>query len=97
MKGVKRPDGRGSEREDKSDAMQMEKQALEERVKSVDGELDRMRQTEGLGDRTRNREKARARVNRLMREVDKCIALLERQTETLAKKNESRDVAADVE
>ena len=32
--------------------------------------------TEGLAGGGRNREKARARVNRLMREVDKCIALL---------------------
>ena len=30
-----------------------------------------------LMDDHRNREKARARVNRLMREVDKCIALAE--------------------
>ncbi len=32
---------------------------------------------EGLAGGSRNREKARARVNRLMREVDKCIALAE--------------------
>ena len=35
-----------------------------------------MQLTEGLAGESRNREKARARVNRLMREVDKCIALL---------------------
>ncbi len=34
--------------------------------------------TEGLAGGSRNRDKARARVNRLMREVDKCIALLGR-------------------
>ena len=38
--------------------------------------LARMQLTEGLAGGGRNREKARARVNRLMREVDKCIALL---------------------
>ena len=79
------------------DALRIEKRTLEERVKVLDAELARMQLTEGLAGGTRNSEKARSRVNRLMREVDKCIALLERQTETLAKKNESRDVAADVE
>ena len=49
---------------------------LEERVRELDAELARMQLTEGLAGGGRNREKARARVNRLMREVDKCIALL---------------------
>ena len=37
-----------------------------------------MQLAEGLAGGSGNRDKARARVNRLMREVDKCIALLER-------------------
>ena len=37
----------------------------------------RSQRAEGLAGGSRNREKARARVNRLMREVDKCIALAE--------------------
>ena len=49
---------------------------LQERIRELDGELSRMQLTEGLAGESRNREKARARVNRLMREVDKCIALL---------------------
>ena len=49
---------------------------LEERVRELDAELARMQLTEGLAGGGSNREKARARVNRLMREVDKCIALL---------------------
>ena len=53
------------------DTLRSEKRTLEERVRELDAELARMQLTEG-----RNREKARARVNRLMREVDKCIALL---------------------
>ena len=44
--------------------------------RELDAELARMQLTEGLAGGGRNREKARARVNRLMREVDKCIALL---------------------
>ena len=36
---------------------------------------------EGLAGGGRNRERARARVNRLVREVDRCIALLNRQQE----------------
>ena len=35
-----------------------------------------MQLTEGVAGGGRNRENARARVNRLMREVDKCITLL---------------------
>ena len=53
-----------------------EKRTLEERVRELDAELARMQLTEGLAGGGSNREKARARVNRLMREVDKCIALL---------------------
>ena len=37
-----------------------------------------MQLAEGLSGGGRNRAKARARVNRLMREVDRCIALLEK-------------------
>ena len=75
------------------DALRIEKRTLEERVKALDAELARMQLTEGLAGGTRNSEKARSRVNRLMREVDKCIALLERQTETLAKKNAPRETS----
>ena len=35
-----------------------------------------MQLTAGLAGGSADKEKARARVNRLMREVDKCIALL---------------------
>ena len=45
--------------------------------RELDADLARMQLTEGLAGGGRNREKARARVNRLMREVDKCIALAE--------------------
>ena len=61
------------------ETLRAEKRTLEERVRELDGELARMQLTEGLAGESRNREKARARVNRLMREVDKCIALLGQQ------------------
>jgi hypothetical protein len=35
-----------------------------------------MQLAEGLAGGSQNREKARARINRLMREVDKCIAMV---------------------
>lgn len=59
------------------DALKAENRFLQERVKEMDAELARTQLTQGLAGDGRNREKARARVNRLMREVDKCIALLE--------------------
>lgn len=63
------------------DTLRTENRSLQERVKELDTQLSRMQLTEGLTGESRDREKARARVNRLMREVDKCIALLQR-TET---------------
>lgn len=60
------------------DGLKAENRTLQERIRDLDGELSRMQLTEGLAGESRNREKARARVNRLMREVDKCIALLGR-------------------
>lgn len=58
------------------DALKAENRSLRERIRELDTELARMQLTDGLAGGDRNREKARARVNRLMREVDKCIALL---------------------
>lgn len=57
------------------DALRSEKRTLQERLQTMERELSTLRLGQamaGAGDR----EKARARVNRLMREVDKCIALL---------------------
>lgn len=58
------------------ESLRAENRTLRERVRELDAELSRMQLTEGLAGGNRNREKARARVNRLMREVDKCIALV---------------------
>ena len=62
------------------DALRKENRTLQERVRSLEEELSCVRLAEGLAG-GRNRERARARVNRLVREVDRCIALLNRQQE----------------
>lgn len=56
--------------------LKSEKRTLEEENKTLRTDLQRKELAEGLAGESRNRDKARARVNRLMREVDKCIALL---------------------
>lgn len=58
------------------DALRARNRTLEERVRELEAEVARMQLAEGLAGEDRSRDKARARVNRLMREVDKCIALL---------------------
>ena len=61
------------------DSLKEEKRALEQRVRDLDHELSKLQLSEGLAGGGADKEKARARVNRLMREVDKCIALLNKQ------------------
>lgn len=58
------------------DALKAANRTLEERLRELDAELGRRRLADGLAGGSWDREKARARVNRLMREVDKCIALV---------------------
>lgn len=58
------------------EGLRNENRGLQERIRELDTELSRMQLAEGLAGEDRNKDKARARVNRLMREVDKCIALL---------------------
>ncbi len=57
-------------------ALRNDKRALEEENRTLRNDLARKELTEGLSGKSSNRERARARVNRLMREVDKCIALV---------------------
>lgn len=56
--------------------LRAEKRTLLEEQKRLQEELQRKELGEGLSGDSKNRDKARARVNRLMREVDKCIALV---------------------
>ena len=43
---------------------------------SLKAEVQRLRLTQSLGGNTADKAKSRARINLLLREVDKCIALL---------------------
>lgn len=61
------------------DALKEEKRALEVRLRELNRELSTQQLATGLAGAGANKEKARTRVNRLMREVDKCIALLNRE------------------
>lgn len=56
-----------------------ENRSLQERIKQLDAELATLQLGEGLAGDNRNKAKARARVNRLMREVDRCIAIVKQQ------------------
>ncbi|MFI3278645.1 MAG: hypothetical protein SNH13_01550 [Rikenellaceae bacterium] len=58
------------------DELQQEKRQLQERVKELEHQLDIKYIGEGLASSKQDKVLARARVNRLMREVDKCINLL---------------------
>lgn len=60
------------------DALKSDKRALQEQLRQLNTELSLKQLGEGLGGGGQNRERAKARVNQLMREVDKCIALLNR-------------------
>lgn len=57
-------------------ALKTQNRTLQEQVRELDARLARLELSGGLAGKSPDREKARARVNRLMREVDKCIALL---------------------
>ncbi len=56
--------------------LKIEKRKMQEQIKQLNDEVARLQLSEGLSGESQNRDKARMRVNRLMREVDKCIALL---------------------
>lgn len=59
------------------DGLKAENRTLQQRVSELKNEIARLQLIEGFAESSRNRDKARARVNRLMREVDRCITLLE--------------------
>ncbi len=48
----------------------------QERAHELQSEVQRLRLAEGLSGTTTDRAKSQARINLLLREVDKCIALL---------------------
>ncbi len=57
------------------DALKVRERTQQERIRSLENELSLKQLAEGLTGKSPDK-KATARVNRLMREVDKCIALL---------------------
>jgi len=65
-----------AELEAQCSALKAENRSLQERIRRLDAALSRRQLAEGLAGEASDREKARARINRLMREVDRCIALL---------------------
>lgn len=60
---------------DECGRLREQNRSLQEQVKRLESELTFTQVSEGLAGDERNRKKARARVNRLLREVDRCIAL----------------------
>ena len=58
------------------DALKVELRKQQEEIVALKAEVQRLRLAESLGGNTADKAKSRARVNQLLREVDKCIALL---------------------
>ena len=52
-----------------------ENRRLQERIKELESELTLAHLNAGLSGDASSRKRARARINRLMREVDRCIAI----------------------
>ncbi|MFI3317945.1 MAG: hypothetical protein SNH88_02005 [Rikenellaceae bacterium] len=66
------------------DALLVERRKMQEQITSLEKELAKLQLCEGLSVGDQSRDRARARVNRLMREVDRCIALLNSPSKELA-------------
>lgn len=79
MAGYRKASDSCRELERECNALKAENRSLREQVRTLGEELARVRLSEGLGGPAGDRDKARARINRLMREVDRCIALLSKQ------------------
>lgn len=58
------------------DRLRAEVRGQQERLHELQAEVQRLRLAEGLGGGKTDRAKSRARINLLLREVDKCMALL---------------------
>ena len=63
------------------DRLQGEKHRLEEKLREQDKRLRSMELTEGMRGSSGNVERARMRVNSLLREVDRCIAIMTKEQE----------------
>lgn len=58
------------------DELRTEVREQEEQIRELKAEVQRLRLAESLGGKSSDKAKSRARINLLLREVDKCIALL---------------------
>lgn len=62
------------------DSLREENKTLKLQIRDLQQQLSRMQLTDGLSGGGADRERARARINRLLREVDRCIALLNKNS-----------------
>jgi uncharacterized protein (DUF3084 family) len=60
------------------DALAARNRALQEQNRQLESKIKCFELGRGMGGEKGDRERARARVNNLLREVDKCIAMLDR-------------------
>lgn len=58
------------------DSLQREVRAQAEQIQQLKADIKKLELTESLGGGMTDKTKSRARINLLLREVDKCIALL---------------------
>ena len=58
------------------DSLRDENRMLKLQIRELQQQLSRMQLSDGLSGGNADKERARARINRLLREVDRCIALL---------------------
>ena len=63
------------------DALRVEVREQQEQLRGLKAEVPRLRLAERLTGKTTDKTKSRARINLLLREVDKCIALLTKAEE----------------
>ena len=63
------------------DALKVSLREHQEQIIELKEELKRLRLAEGLAGVGSDKAKSRARINQLMREVDRCIALLTKEQE----------------
>ena len=56
--------------------LKIENRALQEKINLSNKELSQLRLTNSLMGDSKDKDKARTQINQLMREIDKCIALV---------------------
>ena len=60
------------------DSLREENRTLAMQVRELQNRISRLQLQDGLNGGVADKEQARARINRLLREVDRCIALIDR-------------------